>query len=162
MKSSIFTESAIKDRTVIDIQRSVDANRKIIPDLLAAHALAGCDTVASSFGIGKGTMLNILEKNKYPLTLLGDLNAEWADVLKQSTRFTAACYGYPECESLSDFRYKVWISKTGNRTTTAPKLCSLPPADMAFEQNVKRAHLQTATWKAASHGKLSQLSTPKT
>ena len=149
VKSPIFMESPIKDRTVIDIQRSVTKNRKIIPDLMAAHALTGCDTVASSHGIAKGTMLNILKKDMYPLTLLGNLNANWDDILKQSMRFTAACYGYPDYESLSDLRYKVWITKTGNRTTTAPKLCDLPPTNSAFEQNVKRAHMQTSIWKAA-------------
>ncbi len=146
----IFMESAIKDRAVIDIQQSVQKNKKIIPNLLAAHALTGCDTVGASHGIAKGTMLTVLRKNMYPLDLLGDVNATWSDILQQAFHFTAACYGHPECESLSDLRYKVWCTKLGNGTMASPKLCSLPPTDAAFEENVKRAHYQTAVWKAAS------------
>ena len=33
--------------------------------------------------------------------------------------------------------------------TTTPKLKALPPTTEAFEENVKRAHLQTCIWKAA-------------
>ena len=30
-----------------------------------------------------------------------------------------------------------------------PKLCSLPPTDAAFQENLRRAHLQTFLWKNA-------------
>ncbi len=31
-----------------------------MPDLLAAHGLTGCDTVAQCYGIGKGVALKVL------------------------------------------------------------------------------------------------------
>lgn len=58
--SPIYMESPIRQRSVLDIDASVQEHTSIIPDLLAAHALSGCDTVASYFGIGKGKVLKVL------------------------------------------------------------------------------------------------------
>ena len=44
-------------RGVIDIDVTVEKNRSIIPGLLTAHALSGCDTVASYYGISKRKVL---------------------------------------------------------------------------------------------------------
>ena len=41
----------------IGIKATAIEHRNIIPDLLAAHALSGCDTTACYFGIGKGTIV---------------------------------------------------------------------------------------------------------
>jgi hypothetical protein len=51
----IYMESPIKGRTVIDISTSAKKHSRIISDLLLAHALSGCDTVACYYGIGKGS-----------------------------------------------------------------------------------------------------------
>ena len=54
---------------------------------------------------------------------------------------------------MSDARYQVWLRKIGNKkSTSAPKLKSLPPTSEAFAENVKRAHFQTAVWKSALEG----------
>lgn len=57
---SVYLESPVQGRAVIDIDATMRENLSIIPSLLAAHALTGCDTVASQYGIGKGIMLKIL------------------------------------------------------------------------------------------------------
>ena len=62
-------EYPIKERTVIDIQATVKKYSRIIPAMLAAHALTGYDTVPAYIGIGKGTMLKIL-KRVFPLNVL--------------------------------------------------------------------------------------------
>ena len=49
-----FPNSPSRSRTANDINASVSVNFSIIPGLLAAHALTGCDTVASYYGISKG------------------------------------------------------------------------------------------------------------
>jgi len=46
-------ESPIKDRVVVDIDETVEKHQNIIPEILAAQVLPGCDTVACCFGIGK-------------------------------------------------------------------------------------------------------------
>ena len=54
----VTVESPVKDRVTIDIKVTAIEHRNIIPDLLAAHALSGCDTTACYFGISKGTIVN--------------------------------------------------------------------------------------------------------
>ena len=49
--TSVLMVSPICGRAVIDINATVDLHRVIIPDVLAAHGLTGCDTVATYFGI---------------------------------------------------------------------------------------------------------------
>ena len=57
---SIYMESLLHQRRVIDIDATVEKNRSITPVLLAAHALIGCDTVASYYEISKGKVLRVL------------------------------------------------------------------------------------------------------
>ena len=47
IKSKVFMSSPSKGKAIIDIEATVDRNRNVIRNLLAAHALTGCDTVAS-------------------------------------------------------------------------------------------------------------------
>ena len=49
-------EYPIKEKTIIDIQATVKKYSRIIPAMLAAHALTRYDTVPAYIGIGKGTM----------------------------------------------------------------------------------------------------------
>ena len=51
--------------------------------------------------------------------------------------------------SISDMALINWTKKT----IVAPKLKCIPPTSEAFEENVKRAHLQVCIWKAALHPK---------
>ena len=119
-------------------------------DVLPAHALTGCDQVPMLHGIGKLTMLKTLKEHKHSLSLLGDLSANFEDVVSQATKFIGSCYGIHNAISMTDVRVKTWIKKTGRKTTAkVPKLSSLPPTSEAFRENVKRAHLQSALWKAA-------------
>ena len=50
----IYVESPLYQRGAIDIDATVENNHSIIPGLLAAHALSGCDTNASYYRISKG------------------------------------------------------------------------------------------------------------
>ena len=67
----VVMESLIKERAVIDIRQTVLRNSDIVPDLIAAHALSGCDTVACYHGIGKGTVLKTL-RSGYHFHSVGD------------------------------------------------------------------------------------------
>ena len=134
----VTMESPIKERSVIDIGKTVTKFKDIIPDILPAHALTGCDTVASYHGIGKSTVLKMI-KSGLSLSLLGDTNASMCDILEQSSLFISACYGVSNSTIMSETRRKVWATKIGNKCTTITKLCALPPTNEAFEQyNVPR------------------------
>ena len=51
-----------------------------MPQLLAAHALSGCDTAAYMHGIGKGTVVKVLQKG-HTLDKLGDHEALMDDII---------------------------------------------------------------------------------
>ncbi|CAG2059615.1 unnamed protein product [Timema podura] len=52
-------------RTVISIGATLEKFKDVIPDVLASHALSGCDTTASYFDIGKTKVFNTLQKVRY-------------------------------------------------------------------------------------------------
>ena len=52
LNNVLLMESPIKGRTVVDIGKTVQKHSEIVEGILPAHALSGCDTVASYFGIG--------------------------------------------------------------------------------------------------------------
>ena len=51
-----------------------------MPQLLAAHALSGCDTAAYMYGIGKDTVVKVLQKG-HTLDKLGDHEALMDDII---------------------------------------------------------------------------------
>ena len=63
-----------------------------VEGILPAHALSGCDTVASYFGIGKATVLKTL-RSGHTLNLLGTPGHSMEFVIQQATSFISACYG---------------------------------------------------------------------
>ena len=118
-------------------------------ELLAAHGLTGCDTVATYHSIGKGVTLKVLRSETVSLSKVGDMTLSVEEALEQSTSFMLSCYGHPECSSLTDAHQKIWSRKVSLSIDAAPKLQSMPPTNEAFTENVARAHLQVAIWKQA-------------
>lgn len=149
LSCSLLMEGTSSERTLIDITATAEAHAQIVPQLLSAHALSGCDTVAKLSGIGKATVVKQLQKG-IKLDRLGDTSADINDVILEATTFVAACYGRKSSSSMSDARYETWLAKTGNKKVKrVPKLQSLPPTMESFSENVKRAHLQACIWKSA-------------
>ena len=136
-----------RNRAIIDINMTAQHHFAILPDLLAAHALTGCDTVGMCYGIGKAAALKILRSKQHSLAKLGDMTCHLDEVYDQALAFMLACYNQGTCQSMSDARYKIWVNKVSQRLASAPKIESLPPTDEAFKENVARAHLQAAIWK---------------
>ena len=90
-----------------NIKNTVTQYKVIIPQLLAAHALSGCDTVAAYFGTGKNTVLKVLKSGCYLLDLLGKPDVPIPEVVKQAPAFISQCYGHPKCETTSANRTAV-------------------------------------------------------
>ena len=96
-------------RIVIDIMETVRKHVVLCEQLLAAHALFGCDTVSYMCGIGKGIVLKVLS-NGYIHGRLGRQEAHMVDVLAESTKIIGICYG-SICQSFSImFGHKKWPS----------------------------------------------------
>ena len=73
----VIIESPVKERDTNGIKAAAIEHRNIIPYLLAAPALSGCDTTARYFGIGKGTIGKTLKTQNSPLSSLGDPMPIW-------------------------------------------------------------------------------------
>ena len=97
----MFMESPAHERQTIDIRATAKKHANILPNLLAAHGLSGCDTVAPCYGIGKMKILKILKQGNHSISCLRDLKANWPDVVKQATSFMLACYGVPKLDSMT-------------------------------------------------------------
>ena len=122
ISGTVLMASPVHGRAVLDINASVEKHQAIIPDLLAAHALTGCDTVAPYFGIGKGTALKILRRSQYSLAYLGNVGIPMLQVTNQATLFVLACYGQSHCNSMTEAHQKMWTSKVGRSMACDPSL----------------------------------------
>lgn len=141
--------SPIAGRTVFDIKATVQKQAANSEQLLAVHAMTGCDTVSYMCGIGKATALKKMQAG-HLLESLGEEEADIEVVLTEATKFVGACYGSKITSTLSAIRHDVWSSKMGNpKITKAPKLKTLPPTTEAFLGHVLRAHYQTIIWKSS-------------
>ena len=104
--TSALMVSPIRGSAVIDINATVDLDRDIIPDLLAAHGLTGCDTVVTYFGIGNAAVLRVLASGVHALTYVGDTSRILSEITAQATPFILACYGQTKCTSLTGSHQK--------------------------------------------------------
>ena len=119
-----------------DIKSTLAKHSQIVKNLLLAHAILGCDTVASYYALGKGSVVKVLKAG------YGNVDAPFQQVLDQATAFTSACYGIKESTDMSHTRLLVWGTNNGKGHTSAPNLAPLPPTKEEFIENVKRAHFQ--------------------
>ena len=138
-----------KERRLVDIKASVTKHKDIMPDLLAMHALTGCDTVAPYHGIGKLIALRVLRSGKYPLSAIGNIRSTEHEILQQANAFIKACYGQSQCQDMTEAHYKTWVKKLAKNSNEPPKLKELPPTDEAFQPNALRGHLQAVGWNHA-------------
>ena len=74
--------------------------------VLAAHAVSGCDTTSSMWGIGKGKVLKVLQSGQH-LAKLGGQRFSMQEIIKEATSFAAACYGVKESQEMSTVRSQV-------------------------------------------------------
>ena len=149
--SKIYMDPFTKENKIININNSVKHNEKLIPHLIALHALSGCDTVPMLFNIGKTKALNTLKKVSLPN--IGNANSPIDSVVKEGKQFVAKCYGQIN-ESSSANRRSIWMSKTdGSKKSAKPPLLKyLTPTDEALELNIKRAHFVAIMWKNCISG----------
>ena len=82
--STLLMEPTSQGRSSAKIDSTVAKYRSISPQLFSAHALSGCDTIASYFGVGKTKVVKVLEAGNR-LNHLGNPSANLEDVLCEST-----------------------------------------------------------------------------
>ena len=97
LNADVFLEDFVSDKNTVSIRKTVEKHAFIIPSILSAHALTGCDTVPMMCGIGKAKTINIMQK--LPLVHMGDLDAKEDDVIQEGKLFVAQCYGMKNVSS---------------------------------------------------------------
>ena len=118
---------------------------EICGSILATHALTGCDSTSSLFGIGKKAAYQALSKKVTTGNALAAAGLRNANVLESwmeaAIELVLAMYGKKAkaCKTLDELRYLL--------ATTSNKLANqLPPTKDAFRQHALRTHLQTLIW----------------
>ena len=69
-------------------------------------------------------MLKVVMASKYSLSLLGDVNANMEDIIKQATAFMCQCYnvkGAIATTEAREARIKAWTTKTGRNCNKSSK-----------------------------------------
>ena len=141
----MFMESPVHGRQTVDIRATAKEHANILPNLLAAHGLSGCDTVAPCYDIGEMKILKTLKQGNHSLSCLGDSIANWPDVVKQATSFMLTCYGVPKLDSMTHARANLWKTRVGRGSSTMPKLCSLLPTEKPEKGTFPDKHMETCT-----------------
>ena len=114
LTATLIMEPTSQGCLSVNTGSTVAKHRSIAPHLLSA----GCDTVASYFGIGKTKVIKALGAGNR-LSHLGNPMASVEDIPCESAAFVATCYGQ-KCEvheTMTDVCYKVWVSKTRRKST---------------------------------------------
>lgn len=65
-----------------------------------------------------------------------------------------SCYGIREATDMTHARISFWDRKVGQGQLRSTSFSALPPTTESFEENVKRAHIQTVLWLTTHHGSL--------
>ena len=96
------------EQNIFDVQETVQ-NNEDAPFIVAAHSLSGCDVVAPYHGLRKMTVVKRLKDGK-KLSLLGQLDSNIDDVIKQAELFISDCYGFQQ-ESITKCPIMSWYTK---------------------------------------------------
>ena len=72
----VMQPTSLDSNYITDINATCETH-KVVPNILAAHALSGCDTVGSYFDIGKPTVVKVLNKQKVSLSSIGNLTVSF-------------------------------------------------------------------------------------
>lgn len=132
------------DGKIIDIKATAEKLGEKCLDLLATHALSGCDSVSYPFGKGKVTAINLVLNSKVTLREFANPLAPEEVWIKEGLCFISSLYGGTGSTSLANLRYSIFSKKK-----EPPKVKSLPPTDDAAVQHIRRARLQVLIWRAA-------------
>ena len=132
------------DNKIIDINKTAWSLQEKCFDLLAVHALSGCDSVSNPFGKGKISVVNLLLKLNLNIRAFTKPNSKEEDWMNAGIKFLSQLYGGNEKDSLSDLRYSLFRKKKD-----PPMIKCLPPTDNSAKEHIKRARLQVLLWRAA-------------
>jgi hypothetical protein len=120
-----------------------------VKQLLAVHAISGCDTTSALFSHGKGSVFrkNVQSSETVPLMdVLSFQEATHDAVAEAGAKLLLLLYGGSQSGSLNHLRYVTYMRlvSTSNRR---PRPEKLPPTDRAAYFHSLRVHLQIVQGK---------------
>ena len=116
-------------------------HNSLIPQILAMHAISGCDKVAAYYGIGKSKAVASSKKG-FVLDCCGIIDTLWDNVEKEETKFMIAAYDRIGA-SISECHQCRWALMAA-KSSGAPKLCSagaIPSDTTMLQWNLTLLHL---------------------
>ena len=114
---------------------------KVLPVL---HALSGCDSTSSLYGIGKKKVLSTFQRNKKDLEALINIG-DSADEISSDTFLGAIKFIALQTTDLDKLRYKLFSRKNCESS-------KLPPTMDSALEHIKRVNYQCYIWKNARIG----------
>jgi glutamate racemase len=99
---TVYMEPTKKVRCVTNIGETVRKHFEIIPSIVPAHAISGCDSVCHLTGIGKTTVVKTMQNKS--LVHIGNLDSPMAEVVTEATDFIGECYNISSGKDMSEKR----------------------------------------------------------
>ncbi len=103
MSHSVKLLSCSRSQTVIDVNEVEKVHAKIMPNLIEAHTLTGCDSVSRFASIGNATVLRKLETHT-EMMKLGDASISLDRVITSCLPYVAKLYGHEVGDTLTEMR----------------------------------------------------------
>ena len=120
------------DGQIIDINVSFEMLGDPCANLLAMHALTGCDSVSYPFGKGKVNAIKILKTNCPSSGHIGSPMSTKGQIFEAGRHFFSLLYGAQTAMAMHDLRYNIYTKKRGQ----APK----PPSSRPSHQQMRIWH----------------------
>ena len=60
LSTTVFLEGTGSNRNVIDIRKTAEKQKDVVPSFLRAHALSGCDSLPKLYDLGKKSVCSLL------------------------------------------------------------------------------------------------------
>ena len=131
-----------------------DLGEDVCRHLFFIHALLGCDTTSSIYGIGKGASLKKFVNSEHfrQQALVFDNLASTVDEVKTAGENALVClYGGKPGQTLDQLRYQRYLEKLACKSKSIQPQ-SLPPTSSAVKYHSLRVYLQIREWKDSTEG----------
>lgn len=137
-----MSSGTVRDPKFIPVH-GINLPAPVIENLMAYHAITGCDTTSQFTGKGKKTTWKIFEMNAELLKEIGETPECSEQSLSQAEDFVCHMYGHGGKHSINEVRLKLFVAGKCS-------IDGLPPTQDALYFHLKRANYQTFIWKQAT------------
>jgi hypothetical protein len=119
----------------------------VCEQILAIHALGGCDTTSALYGKGKAAIFKKLTANecsRHLTDIIGNEQCTADEVAEAGCQLLVTVYGGKSSDSLNGLRHSKYNIMVSKSKATPEKL---PPTERAAYFHCLRVHLQVCQWK---------------